>query len=148
MIGVRGLALDTIGDVQFRGATLEEIGAVYVRDASGPQLVWSRASTMTVAIPEFAYGYSAVLTSVTSEVVAAAVEGGAGGLSYLWEGVIDASGWDILTPTDSSTRFRSSVAEGESVTATFKVTVTDALGQAVESNEVSVTVANVGTGDV
>ena len=150
MIGVRGTTLDTIGDVQFRGATLGDIDAIYVRDATGPKLIWSRAATMAVLLPDFAYGYgySEGRTNITSEVVEAAVTGGTAPFTYLWEGVTDATEWAISTPTASNTRFRLEVAGGEAETATFKVTVTDSLGQSVESDIISVTLTNVWTSDV
>lgn len=134
------------------GAVLKTVGNVRVRDASSTlRLVYSSASggAFTVsASPLVCYGGRAggATLSVTSEEVSVSITGGSGPYTYAWSLIAAVDGtWAVTAPNADKTNFVvSSVPSGDTYTATFKCTVTDARGLTADSATVQVNCTNYG----
>lgn len=150
MIVVRdAIGPSEIGAVVIREATgSSDIGEVLVRDAVGLQLIYSPASGMSADVPPDAYGASASgsFVSISTNMVTVTVTGGTPGYSYSWAQIDGPDvAWRSTSPTSATTSFRrTSVGPGDSWSATFVCTVTDANGQTATSNPVTATVTNLG----
>lgn len=89
---------------------------------------------------------SSLARTVNTEAVTASPAFGTGPYTYLWTqtGTPDAV-FTPAAPTSATTAFkRTGVADGDTYTADFIVTVTDALGAVGVSSTVSATVYNIG----
>lgn len=150
MISVRDtVGLKEIGAISARDTVgLKEIAEVYIRDAGGLKLVYNQGSSLAVYVPASTYGAqsSSSPVDVVTEVIAATPTGGVAPYSYLWTRTDGGGGtWDIIFPTAQETSFRANdVAGGDSLLATFKVTVTDSRGIAVDSININATADNYG----
>lgn len=150
MISLRDtFGLKQIGAIFMRDAVgLKEIKEVYLRDAGGLKLVYNQGSALAVYVPASAYGAASSNTpvAISTEVIIATPSGGVAPYTYAWvrtDGGVDS--WTIIFPASQETSFRAnSVASGVIRTATFKVTVTDARGQFVDSININATAENYG----
>jgi hypothetical protein len=113
------------------GATLRTIRTVKVMDATATlRLVASLAPAMTASITppyETAYGYSPGVATVTSGSVVAAPTGGLAPYTYAWTRLSGVG--TINSPALATSSFSASVAESETDSGEFQVTVTDSAGQ-------------------
>lgn len=138
--------------VRDASAVLKTAGSVRIRDAAGVlKLVYSSSAGGPFSVTPsslVAYGGRAggLLLSVPSEQVAVSVAGGAGPYTYAWSLVLASSGtWTITSPTADKTNFVvANVPAGETYTATFKCTVTDARGLTSDSATIEVNCSNYG----
>jgi hypothetical protein len=144
----------TIGAVSFReSGGVTEIGEVYIRDASGLKELFSPSEggsgAFTVDVTPDSYGarVSEFAGGVTTSEVVATPVGGLAPYTYLWARVdANPEDWTIIASTAQATTFRAAaVGPGESFSASFTCTVTDANGNSVESGEVAATAVNYGT---
>ena len=150
MTGIRDtVGLSVISDAFARDSVgLSEIGEIHIRDLGGLNLVYNQGSALAVYVPASAYGAASSNTpvAISTEVIIATPSGGVAPYTYSWtraDGGIDS--WTIIFPSSQETSFRAnSVASGVIRTATFKVTVTDAQGQFVDSININATAENYG----
>ncbi|CAB4140029.1 hypothetical protein UFOVP407_4 [uncultured Caudovirales phage] len=146
------LDMDSIGETRVRqggswSAPATDIGEMLMRIGGQWVKLWSYLADLTVSIPDFVIGggSSSGSISVQTDVVAVTVTGGQAPYSYSWARVGTGSpAWTITSPTGASTRFFTTVAAGTIETATFRCTVTDALGTVVNTNDCDATVENFG----
>ncbi len=74
-----------------------------------------------------------------------AMPGGVAPFSYSWAITALDPDWEVLTPGSAATQFRrENVAPGDSQTASFECTVTDATGAVATSDPCQATVTNYG----
>lgn len=141
--------IDAIGAIVAREASgLSAIGEALIRDASGLEAFFAPGGSFTVDVPPTVYGGAAFTSpiAVTTEPATASIVGGRAPFTFLWERTDAALGsWTIINPTAQSTAFRLiAVGPGESETAEFACTVTDANGGVVVSGDVLAYVENYG----
>lgn len=118
------------------GATLRSILRVKVMDSDGVTLrtvyAVSGGGAFTATIdPGIAYGsvISASPAPVTTNSVTCSPTGGVGPFTYLWENIAGEGNAFAVSPTNASTTFHlANVISGNSASATFRCTITDALG--------------------
>lgn len=150
MISLRDtVGLKQIGAIFVRDAGgLKEIAEVQIRDAGGLKLVYNQGSALAVYVPGEAYGAASSDTpvDVSTEVIAASPTGGVAPYSFSWtrtDGGVDS--WSIIFPAAQETSFRANAVVGGAIrTATFRVTVTDARAQVVNSININATAENYG----
>ncbi len=88
---------------------------------------------------------SAFAVAISTSAVTAAPSGGTAPYTYAWAITAPDANWSALSPTSATTQFRrTGVAPGDSETANFECTVTDALGAVAVSDPVQATVTNYG----
>jgi len=101
--------------------------------ATAMKQFFAGASPVTVtASPTSVSGATAGFSSVTTNSVTATPTGGAAPYAYVWTLVTDDGGsWGTINPTSQTTAFTcGDVNDGDQFNATFRCTVTDALGSA------------------
>jgi hypothetical protein len=107
--------------------------------------VWKLVSGITAvtAAPANVWGFSSG-SPVTSNDTTATVTGGSGTFSYAWSQVDGDPGITITVPNGATTTFSAIMFPGATKSGQFICTVTDTVtGQAVASNEVTVTLERV-----
>jgi hypothetical protein len=143
--------LRQIAGISIRDAdnVLRTVSSAYLRTAAGTlRKFFGSMSAVAAPATKRAFGNSTGTLDITVSPVEATVTGGAAPFTYLWERT-DAGGesWTITVPTGAITGFTAEdVPPGETITATFKCTVTDAATTEAETNEVTATAVNLGGG--
>jgi len=115
------------------GAGLLEVAVARLRNATAMKQFFAGASPVTVtASPTSVSGATAGFSSVTTNSVTATPTGGAAPYAYVWTLVTDDGGsWGTINPTSQTTAFTcGDVNDEDQFNATFRCTVTDALGSA------------------
>jgi hypothetical protein len=149
---VAALDMDTIGEIRNRQAgswtdPATDIGEVWQRQNDAWVKLWAYLQDLAVSIPAFTYGGGSSSSSITvaTDLVEVTVTGGQAPFTYSWARVGSGSpAWTISNPAAASTRFSTTVSAGTIETATFRCTVTDALGSVLASNDCEATVENFG----
>lgn len=134
------------------GGVLKAIETASLRTALGLVEVWPVAGgggalTININTP-LVQGAAAsdVSPSVTTDQVTATPANGVAPFTYLWELIADDGGvWAIENANVATTRFyHTLVSSGDTYTATFRCTVTDANGFTGETADVTAIVTNYG----
>lgn len=122
----------SVTDIKARdaGNVLRNISFVKVRDAGGVlRTVWQRLQVSGAGYVD-GYGNSNSPVTITTGAPNPSVKGGTAPFTYAWTGT---AGWTILYPTQLNTAFRKAgVANGETATGSFTLTVTDAVGNTAQ----------------
>lgn len=141
-------SLRTVGIIKVRDASnaLRTVGRIRMRDASNVlrELSGTAGGLSASASPPAVVGYGSSTSSirVTTAYTSVSVAGGTAPLTYSWPAV---GGWTATSPTSPTTAFRSPLlGGGDESYADFVCTVTDALGNSVATNAVSVFAENNG----
>lgn len=128
---------------------LVEVSEEAIRDVSGVHTYFAPGGPFTVDVTPDSFGgrLSPGPGAVTTSEVVATPTGGTAPYSYLWTRTdADPSVWQILSPTAAATQFRAEgVGPEDTLTATFKCTVTDSLGATADSADVNAQAINYGT---
>lgn len=103
----------------------------------------ARASALSAsASPASLSGSGTTASITTASSATATASGGAGPYTYSWTKV-SGGAITLVSATSASTKFKATtMANGESRTATFKCTITDSLGQTATTGNVTVTITN------
>ena len=129
----------TQGKAYINGAWRNLVGAQAFIDGAW-KVVASFVSSMTVALSTSSVSRSARLSTINTAAVTCTPTGGLNPYTYSW---VKQSG-DTITanqPTSASCAFQASgMAEEEVRSAVFRCTVTDTLGTAVTSSDLTVTI--------
>jgi hypothetical protein len=129
----------TAGKVRVNGAWRNLVSAQAYIDGAW-KVVATFVSTMTVALSQSSVSRSARLGTINTAAVTCTPTGGLNPYTYSW---VKQSG-DTITanqPTSASCAFQASgMVEEEVRTAVFRCTVTDTLGTAVTSSDLTVTI--------
>lgn len=153
MSSIRDISgLFEIGAVSVRDAAnvATEIGAMLIRDASGPHEVFNNsAGAFDVDVPGSVFGAGAFngFMSVTTSLATATPSGGQAPYTYFWQRTDGGPAtWVITAQASQTTSFRcNGLAPGDSESATFSCRVTDARGVEVTSDEIAATAENYGS---
>jgi hypothetical protein len=145
---VSGLGQIAAISVRDAANALHAVGAGEVRDAGNMLQPFFSALSASAAPEETSgFGNDGSAISVSTGSVTVTVEGGVAPFTPLWART-DGGGttWAISDHTAASTSFSTSLAAGDSDTATFACTVTDATGATAVSNDITATAVNLGGG--
>jgi SprB repeat len=128
------------GDKVIAGMTLRTptgdkvIAKATLRTPSGDKVIFDTAvaGTLTVDVsPVSAVGAVAIdeTVFVTTNAITATASGGTAPYTYAWTRVSGDSGFNALSGSSATSRFRATVAPGDALDAVFRVTATDARGR-------------------
>jgi hypothetical protein len=127
--------------------TLKTVQKASRRDASGLKDFYGTLSVQLSSSSVSGSINRAGTGTAATQFVQATPVGGVGPYTYLWSRTDGGShAWNITSPTSNITGFSTTVGTNTEQTATFKCTVTDATGMAVDSGTVNADCWNDGGG--
>jgi hypothetical protein len=138
----------TLKAISFRDGsnTLRSVAVGMVRNAANVLKLFT--GSLSVSLSTDAVGgrvNSGLSVAIQTRSVTVTPDGGAGSYTYLWAQTGGTGTWSITSPSaDTTTFWGGNCGPGESLSATFHCTVTDAAGNVAVTGTVTATVSNIG----
>lgn len=123
---------------------LERFQQAFIRTADGLKPLFSTVSVTVSPAGAGGGGASANPILITSSSVTAVPAGGVSPYSYAWAEVTGSGDITAGSPTGQSSTFSALVDPHDGISATWKVTVTDATGQSADSAAFPISLNNYG----
>jgi hypothetical protein len=135
----------TVTGFHFRkGGTIRTVVRAWIRRGGVLKAFYNAFSVALSTYAALGRGNSASVITVSSEIVTAIPTGAIGDVTYLWARTDGgAQPWTIDDSAAPATFFSTDCDQGEEFTATFKCTITDSVGQTIDSSDVTVDCANI-----
>lgn len=138
------LRTPTVWTQRDASGTLRTLNQIWMRDATNTlRQVYSSASSSKRLTPDLVQGFGNSISAIFVTTDTATVSPASATATFTWN-FADA-GWSAVNPSSPSTRFRKSVAAGETATTTVTCTIETA-AHLVTTNAITASVTNYGGG--